>query len=122
MNLEVQESKESKSLKSHDAPTPRLQDPKTPDYHITSKNLVCHELIGLNVKIKESKDRKIEGLEGRIADETMKTFVMESQGREMRIPKDRCVWEFTLPDGTKAAVKGSLLVCRPEDRTKKLGK
>ncbi|MDD5502078.1 MAG: ribonuclease P protein component 1 [Candidatus Thermoplasmatota archaeon] len=88
----------------------------------TAKNLVCHELIGLNVRIKESKDKKLNGLEGRIVDETMKMFVFESGGKEIEIPKDRCVWEFTLPDGTKAEVDGSILVHRPEDRTKKLGK
>ncbi len=103
-----------------------MNDPKIRNLQstirINAKNLVCHELIGLMFKIKESKDKKLNALEGRIADETMKTFVVESGGKEMRIPKDRCVWEFALPDGTKAAVEGSLLVCRPEDRTKKLGK
>lgn len=88
----------------------------------TAKNLVCHELIGLNVRIKESKDKKLKCLEGRIADETMKMFVFESGGKEIEIPKNACVWEFSLPDGTKTEIDGSILVHRPEDRTKKLGK
>ncbi len=88
----------------------------------TAKNLVCHELIGLNVKIKESKDKKLKGLEGRIADETMKMFILESGGKEVEVPKDRCVWEFALPDGARVEVEGSVLVHKPEDRTKKLGR
>jgi len=88
----------------------------------TARNLVCHELVGLNARIKESKDKKLIGLEGRIVDETMKMFVFESGGNVIEIPKDRCVWEFMLPDGTKIDIDGSILVHRPEDRTKKLGK
>lgn len=87
---------------------------------ITKKNIMRHELIGLNVRIKESRDEKLKGIEGRIVDETMKTFVIESDGKERMIPKDRCIWEFEIPEGD-VAVEGSRLVCRPEDRTKKLG-
>ncbi len=87
---------------------------------ITPKNLVRHELIGLKVKIKESKNLSLKNLEGRIIDETYNTFKIETKDKKEKIiPKKECVFLFTLPDETKVQVYGEILVGRPEDRIKK---
>ncbi|MEM5829622.1 MAG: ribonuclease P protein subunit [Candidatus Aenigmatarchaeota archaeon] len=87
---------------------------------ITPKNLVRHELIGLEVKIAKSTDPTQKGLKGKIIDETYKTFKIETEeGREKIIPKANSVFIFTLPSGEKVEVEGKILVARPEDRIKK---
>ena len=86
---------------------------------ITPKNLVRHELIGLEVKIKDSTDPTQKGLKGRVVDETQRTFVIETRKGEKIIPKANCIFIFTLPNKTKVEVDGKLLVSRPEDRIKK---
>lgn len=86
---------------------------------ITPKNLVRHELIGLEVKIKESTDPTLKNLKGRVIDETYNTFKIEVGKKEKIIPKKDCIFIFILPNKTKVQVDGKLLVGRPEDRIKK---
>ena len=86
---------------------------------ITPKNLVRHELIGLEVKIKDSTDPTLKNLKGRIIDETYNTFKIEVRGKEKIIPKRNCIFIFILPNKTKVQVDGKLLMARPEDRIKK---
>ncbi|MCS7105994.1 MAG: ribonuclease P protein subunit [Candidatus Aenigmarchaeota archaeon] len=87
---------------------------------ITPENLVRHELIGLEVKIKESTDPTLKKLKGRVIDETYNTFKIETkEGKEKVIPKKNCIFIFILPNKTKVQVDGKILVARPEDRIKK---
>lgn len=86
---------------------------------ITPKNLVRHEIIGLEVKIKESTDPTLKNLKGRVIDETYNTFKIEVGKKEKIIPKKDCIFIFILPNKTKVQVEGKLLVGRPEDRIKK---
>ncbi|MEM5870066.1 MAG: ribonuclease P protein subunit [Candidatus Aenigmatarchaeota archaeon] len=87
---------------------------------ITPKNLVRHELIGIEVKISKSTDPTQKGLKGKIIDETYNTFKIETEdGKEKIIPKANSVFIFTLPSGEKVEVEGKLLVARPEDRIKR---
>ncbi|MEM3364108.1 MAG: ribonuclease P protein component 1 [Candidatus Micrarchaeia archaeon] len=87
---------------------------------ITKKNLIVHELIGLNVKVSSSRSRPYVGIEGTVLDETLNTLVIEcAGGQAKRIPKKGCIFEFTLPSGEKASVKGDLLLNLPENRLKR---
>jgi len=86
---------------------------------ITPKNLVRHELISLEVEIKQSTNTSQIGLKGKVIDETYSTFKIETKKGEKIIPKENTVFIFTIPNGTKVQVDGNLLVNRPEDRIKK---
>jgi ribonuclease P protein subunit POP4 len=86
---------------------------------ITPQNLVRHELIGLDVEIKESTNPSQIGLKGKVIGETYSTLQIETDRREKIIPKDITIFIFTLPNGTKVQVDGKLLIGRPEDRIKK---
>ncbi len=83
---------------------------------ITAKNLPRHELIGLDVEVVESKNKKQVGIKGRVVDETKNTLVI-FDGREKRIEKKSAKFAFKV-SGKKIIVDGSLLVARPEDRIK----
>jgi len=88
---------------------------------ITAQNIRLHELIGLRVKVAQSLCMPYEGMAGRVADETKNTLVLcLKDGSERRIPKKGCVFDFTLPDGSRAALEGDKIACRAYDRPKKL--
>jgi ribonuclease P protein subunit POP4 len=84
----------------------------------TPQNLVRHELIGLKVKIAKSTD-PTQKFSGTVIDETYNMFVIETKGKEKRIPKKNSIFIFTLPNGMKVEVEGKILISRPEDRIKK---
>ena len=86
---------------------------------ITPHNIVRHELIGLSVRIAESTDPTQKGIKGKIIGETYNTLKVETKSKERVIPKENTIFIFTIPNGVKVQVDGSLLVSRPEDRIKK---
>lgn len=82
---------------------------------ITAKNIVRHELIGLEAEART----KNATIGGRVVDETQQTVTIEGKdGKEKRVVKRECSFVFLLPDGG-AEINGALLVGRPEDRIKK---
>ena len=86
---------------------------------ITPRNLVHHELIGLDVEISSSKDPTQKNVVGRIVDETRNTILVEKHsGKRVRIPKAISVFAFKLPDGRRVLVDGNIIIGRPEDRLK----
>jgi len=89
---------------------------------ITRDNLLIHEFIGLEVEVVRCTDRKMEGVRGRIVDETANTLVVEGKGRERVVPKKACVFRFTLPSGERVDVDGRLIAVSPVERPKKLAK
>jgi len=86
---------------------------------ITEKNLVRHELIGLEVKVKKSTNKSQIGIKGKVVDETYNMLVIETKKGERMVEKKSCVFVFKLPNGKKVEVEGWVLVGRPEDRIKK---
>ena len=91
---------------------------------ITKKNIFFHELIGLRVKVQASGTESLVGVEGVVVDETMNTLIVErDDGDRIRILKDHQEFMFTLPDGkTTVQVPGRLIVGRPWDRLRNIGK
>ena len=86
---------------------------------ITPQNIVRHELIGLEVEIKQSTNPSQIGLKGRVIDESFKTLKLETKSGEKMVSKGEVIFVFTISDGTRVQVDGSLLLGRPEDRIKK---
>ena len=86
---------------------------------ITSKNLVHHEFIGLNVHVTGKKNKSL-NLNGIIIDETKNTIKIEGMDKQEKIiPKKGSLFVFEVPDGEKVEIDGDILSIRPEDRIKK---
>ena len=86
---------------------------------ITSKNLVHHEFIGLNVQVTNEKDTSLK-LIGTIIDETKNTIKIEDENNsEKIIPKVGSIFVFELKKKKKIEINGKILSIRPEDRIKK---
>jgi ribonuclease P protein subunit POP4 len=86
---------------------------------ITPENLVRHELVGLEVRIAESRNPSQAGLSGKVVDESRNMLLIETRDGVRSFAKDECAFSFHLPSGEWVRVEGTLLVARPEDRVKK---
>jgi len=86
---------------------------------ITERNLVRHELIGLEVEVVKSTNKSQIGIKGKVVDETYKMLVIETEKGEKKVAKKDCVFVFKIPSGKKVQVEGWLLVGKPEDRIKR---
>ena len=86
---------------------------------ITKDNILRHEMIGLTVKIHDSNDKKKIGTNGKIIDETQKTFKIKIKEKILTIPKEGCIFNMNLPDGSIVKVDGNKIISRPEDRIQK---
>ncbi len=83
----------------------------------TAANLGTHELIGLKVTVVKGDKTEKEGL---VIDETMKTFKLFNGMKYLTVPKEGRDFLFKLEDGTNVMLKGTDIMFRPEDRTKKV--
>ncbi len=81
-------------------------------------NLHMHELVGLRLRVVQASDGGMIGMEGIVVDETRETLVIEGE-RRRTLPKRGTTFEFTLEDGSTAALIGDDIAYRPEDRTKR---
>ncbi|MBI2580000.1 MAG: ribonuclease P protein subunit [Candidatus Aenigmarchaeota archaeon] len=84
----------------------------------TPGNILMHEFIGLECGVASSLNAAQSGLKGRIADETMKSIIIETPGGMKSVPKKGTL--FVMKVGAcDVAVKGDAIIARPEDRIKK---
>ncbi|MCS7131605.1 MAG: ribonuclease P protein component 1 [Hadesarchaea archaeon] len=88
---------------------------------ITKRNVLRHELIGLEARVVNSSDPNLIGISGTIIDETRNMLVIEQMERPKMVPKANSIFRITLPDGEEVEVEGTKLVARPEERVKKRG-
>ena len=86
---------------------------------INEKNIVRHELIGLEAEILKSTDEKKQEIKGTIIDETKKMLLLRTAKGEKLVEKSVCAFRINLPNGKKVDVNGKLLLGRPEERIKK---
>lgn len=84
----------------------------------TEKNILLHELIGLECDIIEARNKSQVGLHGRIVDETMKTIVLSGPQSRKIIPKKGSKFRLKL-NKKKIDIVGDFIIARPEDRIKK---
>jgi ribonuclease P protein subunit POP4 len=90
---------------------------------ITPKNILFHELVGLHVTIHRPACQSLAGLDGTIVDETANMVVVRRlDGRIARVLKKHNTFNITLPSGKGVLVPGDLIVGRPWDRIKNIGK
>lgn len=86
---------------------------------INEKNLLRHELIGLETEVVESSNLCLEGKKGVIMDETRNTLTIKEEKDKKVIPKKEVQLLISIPEGEDVKVEGRKLEARPEDRIKK---
>lgn len=86
---------------------------------VTRRNVLRHELIGLEARVTNSSDLGLIGTYGTIVDETRDMLVIEHTGKPKIVPKAHSIFMLTLPSGEEVEVDGAKLVARPEERVRK---
>jgi ribonuclease P protein subunit POP4 len=83
---------------------------------ISSRNVLRHELIGLDVLVSGAANPLQKGLSGRIIDETRNLLVIETLKGIKRVQKAHSVFRVSLPGRELVEIDGSVLVLAPEKR------
>ena len=83
---------------------------------ISSRNVLRHELIGLDVLVSGAANPELRGLSGRIIDETRNLLVIETKIGIKRIAKMHSIFRVSLPGRELVEIDGSVLVLAPEKR------
>jgi len=86
--------------------------------HVIPENIVRHELIGLQLKIVQARNRSVLGINGIVVDESRNMLTVSEGKRKVLIPKTIATFRFSLPNGCLVDVDGARLVGRPEARLK----
>jgi len=82
------------------------------------KDIVKHEIIGLQARIADSKNKANLGVEGKIIDETKSTITIKTKKGRKMLFKNNIKIELKI-DSRKILVDGSRLAGRPEERINK---
>ncbi len=85
---------------------------------ITPRNILQHELVGLQAMVSGSSHGGHVGMSGKIVDETRQTLTILHKDGSAVLPKHVAVLHVWLPTGEIVKVQGKMLVGRPEDRIK----
>lgn len=83
---------------------------------ITPRNILRHELIGLEAEVVEASNPSLVGLRGRIVDETRHMLTILTSKGLRRIQKRCTVFRIRLPDGSLVDLNGSVIDMQPERR------
>lgn len=85
---------------------------------ITPHSILRHELIGLNAKVARAANQDLQGLRGKVTDESRNMLTLSNRRGRFLVPKSVATFRFELPDGTVVEVDGYRLVGNPENRLK----
>ncbi len=86
---------------------------------LNERNILTHELIGLEVEVSNDTNPYNINIRGTVIDETRNTFLINVNGKTKRIIKKDAILRFKISEDKIVEVDGRILVSRPEDRIKK---
>ncbi len=71
-------------------------------------------LLGLEVRVSESTNKRQRGIKGRAVGETMKTVIISTKQGDKVVPKNGSTFEVVLPSGEVQTISGKKIIGRPE--------
>ncbi|NOZ30585.1 MAG: ribonuclease P protein subunit [Crenarchaeota archaeon] len=87
---------------------------------ITPKNIIFHELIGLQVEVLNHPDPGLIGVKGRIIWETRNTLHVDTGRKTLVILKSGGLFRVTLPGGKTTIVRGDHILASPPERARRI--
>ncbi|WP_049969847.1 ribonuclease P protein component 1 [Haladaptatus cibarius] len=84
---------------------------------LTAETLTKHELAGLPVRVVSATNPALEGIEGQVVSETMRTLTVESASRSWQVPKQGTRFEFRLTDEAAVSCEGTGTPSKRESET-----
>jgi ribonuclease P protein subunit POP4 len=83
---------------------------------INARNILRHEIIGMDVLVVSASNSLHRGIAGKVIDETRNTLIIRTSSGDKMIPKMHSCFRFRFEGGTKVDVDGSVLIIPPEKR------
>lgn len=87
---------------------------------LSKDNILCHELLGLRVRVVSHLDPGIEGVEGVVKWETRRSLKVDIGGRVITILKPGSILEFEIPGYGWVRVRGDQITEDPFERSKRM--
>jgi ribonuclease P protein subunit POP4 len=84
-----------------------------------TKDVLKDEFIGEQVRIESEKNKTLDGMSGKIIDETKNTFKLMTEDGTKMVLKDQ-VSLIVEREGKRLRIEGKRLCFRPEERVKKI--
>jgi ribonuclease P protein subunit POP4 len=82
------------------------------------RDVLKSELIGLIIEVTDATNQSLQGLKGKVVEETRNTLTIRDGDKEKKIVKEHVTITTTIDEKT-IEIDGKLLVGRPEERLKK---
>ena len=92
------------------------KDLNMPNYN--NRNIVLHELIGLDVEVVGSSDASRKGIRGMVINETKNTLLVRTRSGVRTVPKQASTFKFVF-GRSKFIVNGKEIGFRPYERLEK---
>lgn len=86
---------------------------------LDERNVLTHELIGLEVEVTDDINPHNINNHGMVIDETRNTLLINIDGKNKRIIKKDATLRLKISKNKTVEIEGKILVSRPEDRIKK---
>ncbi|MEB3806885.1 MAG: ribonuclease P protein subunit [Desulfurococcales archaeon] len=86
----------------------------------TPKNIIFHELIGLEVEVLNHPNPEFIGLRGVVVWETSRTLWVATAGRTLVILKSGGLFRVKLPGGKYTLVRGDHIMGSPPERARRI--
>jgi len=83
-------------------------------------NILCHELLGLRVRILAHLDPSLEGREGVVVWETARTLEVDVGGKVITVLKPGSRLSFEIDGVGWVEVRGDSIIGRPAERAKRM--
>lgn len=87
---------------------------------LSKDNILCHEIIGLRVKVLNHLDPSLEGREGIVVWESSRALKVDTGGRVITILKPGSILSLEIPGGEWVRVRGDDLLGDPFERAKRM--
>ncbi len=87
---------------------------------LNKDNILCHELLGLKVRVLNHLDPSLEGVEGVVVWETTRSIKVDREGRVITILKPGSLFLVEIPGFGWVRVRGDDLLSEPFERAKRM--
>jgi ribonuclease P protein subunit POP4 len=89
---------------------------------LSKDNILCHELIGLRVKVLNHLDPSLEGVEGAVVWETTRSIRVDRGGKVVSVLKPSSILLVEIPGSGWVKVRGDDILGSPSERAKRMAR
>jgi RNase P/RNase MRP subunit p29 len=89
---------------------------------LSRDNILCHELLGLRVRVLSHLDPSLEGVEGVVVWETTRSINVDTGGKTITVLKPSSILLVEIPGSEWVMVRGDDILGSPFERAKRMAR